>query len=84
MHFKTVANLSNRLASNFDKSLHSSDRIFADDAVSLPNQDYLLQNIQKFFTIFIIFIKLVYYWLPELLTSCRGVLFVFYHTSDYF
>ncbi len=84
MHLETVANLGDWLARNLDKSFHSSDRIFADDAVSLANQDYFLQNIQKFFPIFIIFVKLIYYWLSELLTSCRGVLFVFYHASNYF
>lgn len=84
MHLETVTNLGDRLARDFDKSLHCSDSIFADDTVSLANQDDLLQNIQKFFAIFIIFIKFVYYRLPELLTSCRGVLLVFYHTSHYF
>ena len=84
MHLETVANLGDWLARNLDKSLNSSYRIFADDAVSLTNQDYFLQNIKKFFTIFIVFVKLIYYWLSELLTSCRGVLFVFYHASDDF
>jgi hypothetical protein len=45
MHLETVANFGDWLARNLDESLHSSDRIFTDDAVSLADQDDLLQNI---------------------------------------